>query len=494
MTRNDLGDRQRDDLEGRLNHDRTPARVILTASRDVAATRTGQNLLWMLTNLLARQQDEVVSIEVCLPAGIPVHPGISPLLSPEGDFAELLGIGMRRINPQLGTITSGVTTVAIRVGPGSLPEADYGLYASAAGWSGYTGTHEAAWLPADENPVGAYVATALTAGEAFKFLRSVHPEYGVMTDATWFDAHGMAVVDGPRPGPQLPQTITGVAATLAGVGAVGSAFLHLLYALPQLTATLTAIDGDQKGIELSNLNRYVLFGQDDLGKPKASRVQKMFEGSGVTITSRDLLWQDWIAAYPAELTDLVLSCVDNNKARHAIQDALPRRILSASTFELRAQLVAFERLEDEACLRCHNPLPKVKSDDEVIAGLQAQSSEARAEAALEHQVVPEQLETYLGDPQKHCGLISGETLRKFAGQSGDEWSVGFVSAFAGILLAAEYLKRSLGEPAGRLEGSGNMIRFQFWVPGAAVNEVTHWPQDPKCLCSSDFYRAAIQRA
>jgi len=44
-----------------------------------------------------------------------------------------------------------------------------------------------------------------------------------------------------------------------------------------------------------------------------------------------------------ELDDeVVISAVDRNSARHAIQDALPRLILGASTNEMRAQVNLYD--------------------------------------------------------------------------------------------------------------------------------------------------------
>lgn len=495
MPTNELGNRQRGTLGGRLGRPVGRAGVTLAAADSVAHSRSGQHLLWMLVNLLARQADEIGQLSFDISPGVRVQRGLSPLLAETGPLTAALSAGARDINPALGVSAACDRHLRVQVGPGRPSSAGQTatLFASATSWGGYSGTDEAPWAPVDGNPVGPYVAACLTAGEVFKVLRDVQAEDGTRIRGVWYDAYRLQVVDRPPDGPALPDHVQGLSAVLAGVGAVGTALLHTLYATPGLTAHLVAVDNDFQGIEATNLNRYTLFGNADLAHLKASRADQRVSGSGLTLSPRDLSWDAWAATYPADERDLVLSCVDNNRARHAIQNALPGVILSASTLDMRAQLVAFERLPGVACLRCHNPAEADPSDDDVISALRSHKPSERASLAAEQGVEPEVLERFLTDPPLHCGLISGETLRRFGGAGAGEqaWSVGFVSAMAGILLAAEYLKRSVGGPSPRLSSDRNMARFQFWHPGAAVNGVHHWPPAAGCLCATPEYLRAV---
>lgn len=495
MTTNDLGRRQRGDLDGRLQPAHRPEHIVIAAGDEVAASRAGQHLLWMLTNLLARQVDEVASIAFEFNGEPMVLDGISPLVPTGLELRPALHRGAVGINSALAANGSS-PSLRIQVGLGPTAPAQLlpTLYTSASSWRGHIGTEAAPWACADGNPVGPYAAACLAAAEVFKIARKVHPEFGSTPRRLWYDAWHMTVGDQMADGPALPAGAVGLPAVLAGVGAVGNAFLQTLYAVPGLRADIIAVDHDPEGIDVTNLNRYTLFCLDDLDQPKASRAALKLKGSGLTIIPRDLLWQQWRAGYPDELRDLVVSCVDNNAARHAIQDSLPGLILSASTVDLRAQVIAFERVPAAACLRCRNPVEEAPGSDEtVVQALRAATPELRAALATERGVRPIDLEQFLDDPQAQCGLISGETLRRFGPVAGAaHWSVGFVSAMAGVLQAAEYLKRSLepGRPA--LSGSANMARVQFWHPAASVNTVCHWPAAPECLCQAPAHQAAVK--
>lgn len=495
MTTNDLGNRQRGDLNGRLNPALQPAAVTIAVDGIVAQSRAGQHLLWMLTNLLARQMDEVIQLTVDVGPDAEVLPGISPLLPAVDSLANALAAAAQRINPHLDVHRATPPTVRLQIG-GERADVDadiHTLYVSAASWSGYIGTVEAPWRATqDDNPIGPYIAACLAAAEVFKLVRGVQEEYGTLPAGTWYDAYHLTISAQGDHGPPLPQQLQGLPAVLAGVGAVGTALLHTLYAVSGLQTELIAVDNDPDGVDITNLNRYTLFNQDDLDQQKASQATQRLAGSGVTLTPRDMSWDAWAAAHSDDERDLVLSCVDNNEARHAIQRTMPGVILSASTSGMRAQVVAFERRPGEACLRCRNPVEARVSDEVVISRLRAQDAATRARLAENQGIHPDDLERYLDDPQKNCGLISGETLQRFGNGSGEHaWSVGFVSAMAGVMLAAEYLRRSLSIPANRLSRTSNLARFQFWFPDSPLNTTCHWPQAADCVCTRPSYRAAI---
>lgn len=496
MMTNDLGDRQRGDLGGRLYPPLQPAAITIGVSGAVARSRSGQHLLWMITNLLARQADEVTQLTVELSRDITVLPGISPLLCTEGGLVDALNSAAQRINPNVTVHHAFTPTLRLQIGT---PEGHEDacmptLYVSATSWCGYVGSEAVPWgATLDDNPIGPYVAACLGAAEAFKIIRGVQEDYGSLPSGVWYDAYHLTTSPLGNPGPALLEHIQGQPAVLAGVGAVGTALLHTLYAIPGIHADLVAVDYDPDGVDGTNLNRYTLFDRADLGHPKATRAALRLAGSGVKVTPRDQTWQAWTAKHPDEERELVLSCVDNNDARHAIQSTMPGVILSSSTSELSVQVIAFERRPGEACLRCRNAVKAMSSDDAVITRLRSHDATQRARLAEQQGVNPIDLERYLNDPQANCGLISGATLQRFASDAepARAWSVGFVSAMAGILLAAEYLRRSMGQPSPRLSSERNMARFQFWHPGAAVNSVNHWPPAAGCLCATPVYLKAV---
>jgi molybdopterin/thiamine biosynthesis adenylyltransferase len=493
-TLSDIARRHRGDLGGRLADTRMPARVVVGLDQEAAQTATGQHLLWMLVNLLARQSVEIHQLELRLPHGVRAIPHLSPLVPQDVELREALNRGLDAIHPgMIDPKEHSAAEVFIRVGPGSLEPSDLALATTAVGWSGYVGQQVVDELGDDGNPIGAYVAACLCAGEVFKFVRAANADAAEAARNLWLDSFNLRIIDRLNTGPNLPWELPLKDAVLAGVGAVGNAFLHTLYPLNGVNANLLMLDGDPHGIESSNLNRYMLFGRNHMGSPKASSAAAMFNRSTLRISGVDEFWGPWRDMHPSYPLGLVLSAVDKNTARHEIQDALPELILGASTNEMRAQLNLYNVDKGGPCLRCRNPAETETPDEAIIARLKNMTLAEREAEALRYRVPPDRLEMFLTDPVKHCGLITGAALRLFAGDTDEvgEWSVGFVSALAGTLLAAEYIKQSLW-PVAALDARTNLFRFQFWRPeNRRVNARATTPPDATCLCQSSLFKRAL---
>ncbi|MBU8900722.1 ThiF family adenylyltransferase [Corallococcus sp. M34] len=494
--KSDMSSRHRGDLAGKLLHLRAPARIVISVSEEAACSGAGQHLTWMLVNLLARQSDEVQEMVLRIPPNVPVHPRLSPLLPEVGTLDESLGAGIARIAPGLLAPKDGARcTVGVRVGPGPIPEGDWRLSTTAAGWAGSVATAPTDRAPAGNNPVGAYVAACLCAGEVFKYVRGMADDAGHMAERLWLSAATLRTA--PDEGPCLPVG-EAPAAILVGVGAVGSAFLHTLYGIESVSSRLTLLDNDAAGVDVTNLNRYVLFALEHLGRPKASTAQHLFSPShSWCLESFDTSWQQWMQRQPREAPPprLVLSAVDKNVHRHAIQTSLPRLVLGASTDGMRAQVNLYDVLDGGPCLGCFAPAEREPADKEMLERLRALPESERRARAAQAGFHAEDIERFIAEPQKNCGVLSGEALRKFTGALEDkEWSVGFVSVLAGVLLAAEYLKLAIREETivRALNSRDNLYRFQFLRPVAASNTTAQNPYDTSCtVCIGQSLRENV---
>jgi hypothetical protein len=496
MTLDMISNRHWGNLGGRLTDSRLPAKVSVLVEADTAHHPATQHLTWMLLNLLARQSYEICEIELMLPEGIPAVQRLSPLISTTSDLKESLREGISHINPAvLVSETTAASHVSVRVGPGALAEADFALATTAYSWSGYVGQVPVNLIGEDEHPVGAYVAASLCAGEIFKFIRGMRAECGTFAHQLWIDAASLRVSnEAPASrGPWLPDDLYLISAVVAGIGAVGNGMLHTLYPLAHLRGELTLIDGDPKGIDVTNLNRYVLFGLPHTSTPKASAASELFAGSRLIMHPVDEYWQSWYSRKAGRPLDLVISAVDKNSARHAIQNAVPRLVLGASTNEMRAQVNLYDVLHGGPCLRCRNPIEEAVPDDVLITRLRRLSTKERHIEAERAGIDASTLEAFLSDPRGHCGMISGDTLQRFAGEDAqEEWSVGFVSLLSGVLLAAEYLKLSLDPSQGTLNAQRNTFKFQFWRPDSAeANKIYYTPPEETCFCQTSTSRSAM---
>jgi molybdopterin/thiamine biosynthesis adenylyltransferase len=454
----------------------------------------------MLLNLLARQSVEIREIELLMPRNIEPCKGISPMI-PSGDDLRLsLLEGVSAVNsPVILRVatphSNNRTEVFVRLGPGEMGNGDMVLATTASGWSGCVSRKEVDRLDDTNNPIGAYVAASLCAGEIFKFVRGMLPSAGDFAHNLWLDAYSLRVGEATPIVQALPERLALPPTILAGVGAVANSFLHVLYALDTINGKLTLIDGDPEGITESNLNRCVLFGLRDLGKMKASTAAQLFADTQLKVVPVDTHWQSWMVSRMGEaIEEIVISAVDKNSGRHAIQDALPRLILGASTNEMRAQVNLYDVVNGGACLKCRNSVEKQISDQAIIDHLLLLSQGELQEEAQRRGVDVDDLNTFLANPVLNCATLTGSTLREFARDDGvAEWSVGFVSLLAGVLLAAEYLKLTLRPAGTTLDAQRNAFRFQFWRPAdRSTNSVFGIPAEASCECQTEVFQRAIK--
>src|SRR5687767_14321167 len=112
---------------------------------------------------------------------------------------------------------------------------------------------------------------------------------------------------------------------LVGAGAIGEGFLYTIARLP-VVGDLIVIDPED--LELSNLQRYVLATEDDIGKTKVALAGRALRGSALRV---QLLKGRWGELGNESLIHTVCSAVDSAELRIAIQAALPRLVLNAWT-------------------------------------------------------------------------------------------------------------------------------------------------------------------
>jgi hypothetical protein len=108
-------------------------------------------------------------------------------------------------------------------------------------------------------------------------------------------------------------------------------WVHALWATPGLTGDVELADADRKGVTTTNLNRCPVFGWASLGLPKALEAARIAGDASVAWHPHRSRFED-LGVTPA----LLVSAVDTNRARQALQGRYPPLILSASTLDLRS--------------------------------------------------------------------------------------------------------------------------------------------------------------
>lgn len=147
--------------------------------------------------------------------------------------------------------------------------------------------------------------------------------------------------------PELPSEISFGRVHLAGAGAVGQA---AVYALAHLSASGTLVVVDPESISLSNLQRYVLAFDDDVGASKCGLVARALQGHRLTIVSVEALWGD--NEHTVGQVECVCTALDTAAARIGVQAALPRRIYNAWTQPADVGWSRHESFGEEPCLAC----------------------------------------------------------------------------------------------------------------------------------------------
>lgn len=484
-----LADRHfRPDPEGQLAPptDARQGRVLVGADSGTAATKAGQHALWMLTNLLCRQFRLVTSIGFDIPATIPLQPrvaafGGAPLLADALKNCVRLVAGAHVGICDAESVDGAAYDFEIVIGrPCRSPRAPLRLIAIAEGWRLYLGRD--LWIPdhppSSDLPFAPYMVACFAAGEVFKRLRGMKEGKGAFIDegkplflSVWSGSKGESWADLDS-GPSV-DGLSFPALYFAGAGAVAQAAGLTLGGLLDVNGHATVVDPDT--LDLTNDNRYVLSTINHDQQPKAPLLAAFLSERGFSQYPFEGSWQAYVTRQDREanredladlerrfLYRLILSCVDDNGARHSIQNLWPDLIIGGSTYGLTAKAITFDMASGQRCLKCFNPV-----DDRNVK-VRARLKEARL-------MTPEQRESFfraLGvDPvaanqhlrQPECGQLSEADLNRFAADD-PAMSIGFVSVAAGILLAIQVVRLEL---AGRdaLTERGAILMANFYKPG-----------------------------
>lgn len=364
--------------------------------------------------------------------------------------------------------------IALRVGPG----------AGTRGWrvygEGFCGaiSRDAIYSRGSSTlPFGPYIAACLVVGEIFRMVRMPPASYRP-TERLSFSLWDYSTGQGDLH--QLGSALGDVEVDfgLAGVGAVGCAVIHALWACPGVRGRVIAADPDPEGVDESNLNRCVIFGQADLGHAKASTAARVCSTDDLRLKPIDDRYRRELVPW---MPRILVSAVDTNRSRDSLQQGFwPGRLLAASTKDLRAEVLRAGPPGDGPCLRCYNPPEADLPDDLRRERLRAMSVPELAALATERDVPVEQLQRWA--EEGGCGEVAAAVLAriKSADVTPGMFAVGFVSALAGTMLAAEIVKEHLGQ-SDLLNDSFQTAKFQFLQPLAHANgRASAVRRDPNC--------------
>jgi adenylyltransferase/sulfurtransferase len=161
-------------------------------------------------------------------------------------------------------------------------------------------------------------------------------------------------------GPEKQEMLRGSSVLVVGVGGLGIPVLQYLNAMG--IGTLGMVEQDI--IEVSNLQRQVLFGEPDMGKPK---LQVAYDRLKAMNSETELLCHDTFLTRSNALGilrgyDLIVDASDNFATRYLVNDAcvmLEKPFVSGAIHGFEGQVSVFN-YEDGPTYRCLFPTPPVQ--------------------------------------------------------------------------------------------------------------------------------------
>lgn len=235
----------------------------------------------------------------------------------------------------------------------------------------------------------------------------------------------------PQIGLEGQQRLKNMSVLCVGAGGIGSPVLAYLAAAG--IGKIGIIDDDR--IELSNLQRQILYTTEECGEPKVTVAKNRLLNLNDTIE---------LSTHPTKLTrdnaleiipnyQIVIDGSDNYATRYLVNDACQVKrvnLISASLFQFGGQLLAFEfGQSNTACYRCLYPAPLAANFTQncveagvvgAVAGILGTMAATAAiklacgmQTGLQNQLLvfdglDFDLKKYRFDKDPHCVLCSGE--------------------------------------------------------------------------------------
>jgi len=421
-----------------------------------------------------------------------LYPAIELRAGTGGDDLAALALA---INPAIELVAAGATTgIAIGDRPQPFPTT---VHAGSDGWTGLLSSRPAS-LGKSRNPLGPGVAACLAAGALFRHVFLPHaPEP---------EARFSAIPD-PRDAPNDGWVLDGDA-VLVGAGAIGHGALWAL-ARAKLDVTLHIVD--HESLELGNLQRYVLATRADDGAAKAALAAQALRGP-VRGVPHTCAWDEFVGRHGYRWEHVLLA-LDSAADRRAVQSSLPGWEANAWTQPGDLGISCHGRFDGPgACVAClylqGEPRP---NQDELVAtalGVPQLAAEIRT---LLHSGGPvtepllAQIAAGLGLDVTEVLRFSGRPIRSLyvegicggalipmgrAGAPADadlHVPLAHQSVFAGVLLAAQLVRRAMG----RTPETTEITRLDV------LGDLAPYPTQPalkagdgRCLCEDEDFLAA----
>lgn len=345
------------------------------------------------------------------------------------------------------------------------------------------GTGELHCAPASPNAVGALAAACLGAGQIFLILLSRETIHAPVELSLFDHADGQpGVLD---PGPELPKQPVELDALLVGCGGVSNGLGYALRRLP-IVGRLDAVD--RQSVREENLGPYVGAYLEHLGMPKTVCMK------GLLAPKIDVVsWAEEFELFKLRLglglrrlPSLALAGLDNVATRHSLQRLWPGTVIDMASGGTTTQTIVKVTARDGICLleALKRPVGDPDYAEQLAAGTGLSAERIRnspTEPISEDDVenAPQQFRVKLKEARRRgqliCGRLTDYNLREETYSDDFAPAVPFVTAFSGIVGAAETTKH--------LMGFGRPLHFQFDFASSRARSLP-LRCDPVCECQA----------
>lgn len=423
---------------------------------------------------------------------------------------ELFGVA-RAINPAIDLEEDvGRATITVCVGQ-TVPEiAGTKTFAGSDGWIARFSSTGPVGCGMSANPFGAGAAACIAVANVFRAVFADQIPGGgldgdIALDLRSYRSAAMSATGGEVGPVDLGET------HLVGLGAIGNGAVWVLERLQALCGTLHLVDHET--VDLSNLQRYAMMVQSDVGSAKVEVAATLLAGTGLRVVPHRATWGAYLAARDDWRLERVAVALDTARDRVAVQGALPRWIVNAWTQEGDLGVSRHGFVDGRACLAClYLPTGEVMDEDDRIAdelGLPEAQPDVRRMLQTSEPVpiaFVEQIATALGVPIDALRPFAGQPLRSFYQNTmcggvvfrltngtrpvGTTVPMAFQSALAGILLVADLVKHARGE----LNNTTTATRIDLLRPlGTYLNDPRARDATGRCICGDRDFQQAYRK-
>jgi hypothetical protein len=458
--------------------------VAVAISEDAASSAEGRHLADMSVRLLARLYPNL-DIETS-----------AATATLGGELQDLA----RSINPQIGfeRRRDALLHIGDDIATTDVPT----VYLGSDGFDAHVSTTRPRTIGASSNPFGAGAAACLGAGMIFRallFHESIQEEIVFST---------LSGEREPTDAPLTDAVAFDEEIVLIGVGAVGNAAVWALER-SQLRGVLHVVDDET--VESSNLQRYVLAGDDDIGTEKVALVHAR---PGLDVQPHQASFEEF-AALRHQQIPFALVALDSAEGRWRVQASLPGAIVNAWTQPGDLGVSRHGPFgTSAACLSClYLPEGETRNEDQLVAealALTPQLMEVRrllfTNEPIERPLL-ELISASLGVDLELLLPFEGRPLRSLytegicggavipmgqLGQPRQEVHVPLAhqSALAGVLLAAAVIRRGHEAAKEMAPLTTQITRINVLQPLATeLTQPAAVAGRGICLCEDEDYRA-----